>query len=167
MKRVHPQRIQPGPGQESVWDYPRPPVIESTDQHIQVFFNDTCIVDTKRAFRVLETSSPPVYYLPPQDVQMTYLHPNSAVTFCEWKGRASYFDVRVADKSAVRAAWCYRDPNPDYTLIKNFIAFYASKMDACLLDGERVRPQAGDFYGGWITNNIVGPFKGQEGTLHW
>jgi uncharacterized protein (DUF427 family) len=162
-----PQRIPPGPGQESVWDYPRPPRVEESAKHIRVIFNGVTIAETRRARRVLETSSPPVYYIPPDDVRMEYLAPTARTTLCEWKGRARYFSVRVGDRTAANAAWCYPAPTPDFAAIQGYVAFYASAMDACYVDDERVRPQAGDFYGGWITRDIVGPFKGEPGTLHW
>jgi uncharacterized protein (DUF427 family) len=162
-----PQPIEPGPGQESVWDYPRPPRLEDSNKHIQVTFNGTVIADTRRAKRVLETSGPPVYYIPPEDVQMEYFLPTTRSTFCEWKGSASYYTIKAGDKVAPDAAWYYRHPNPGYEGITNYIAVYASRMDACYVNGEKVQPQPGDFYGGWITSDIVGPFKGSPGTLGW
>lgn len=164
---MHPQRIPPGPGQESVWDYPRPPRVEESTKHIRVIFNGVTIAETRRAKRVLETSSPPVYYIPLEDIRMEYLAPTARATICEWKGRARYFTVTVGDRTAANAAWCYPNPTPDFAAIQDYIAFYASAMDACYVDDERVRPQAGDFYGGWITRDIVGPFKGEPGTLNW
>jgi uncharacterized protein (DUF427 family) len=131
------RRIQPGAGQESVWDYPRPPRVEATDKHVQVIFNGIVIADTRRARRVLETSHPPVYYISPDDVQMQYLAPEAETSWCEWKGRAGY------------------------------IAFYPGKMELCTVDREHVQPQPGNFYGGWITGDIVGPFKGWPGTRGW
>lgn len=164
---MHPQRIPPGPGQQSVWDYPRPPRIEDTSKHIAVVFNGVTIADTRRAKRVLETSSPPVYYIPPEDVRMECLTRTSQGSFCEWKGHAGYYTVIVGDRRIENAAWYYPNPTPNFLSIRNYVAFYASRMDACLVDGERVRPQAGDFYGGWITHEIVGPFKGEPGTRAW
>ncbi len=155
--------IEPGPGQESVWDYPRPPRVEDVSKHIEIIFNDIKIVDTWEAKRVLETSHPPVYYIPPKDIRMEYLVEITGTSLCEWKGRANYYTVVVGDKRAERAAWCYPDPKPAYAVIKDHIAFYPALMDACYVDGERVRPQPGGFYGGWITSNIVGPFKGDPG----
>lgn len=155
----HPQRIEPGPGEESVWDYPRPPRLEASARHIQIVFNGVVIADTTRAQRVLETSHPPVYYVPPEDVRLEYCTPTTRRTFCEWKGAASYYTITVAGKTAVNAAWYYPAPTPGYAAIKDHVAFYPSKMDACSVDGERAQPQPGDFYGGWITHEIVGPFK--------
>jgi uncharacterized protein (DUF427 family) len=157
----------PGPGQESVWDYPRPPRLEPTTKHIQIVVAGITLVDTRRALRVLETSHPPVYYVPPVDVQMTYLTPVDGHSFCEFKGQASYYAITINGRTIDRAAWYYPDPTPPYGALRDFIAFYPGKMDACTVDGETVRPQAGGFYGGWITNEIVGPFKGEPGTQGW
>ena len=153
------KRIEPGPGQESVWDYPRPPRLEESDKYIQVIFNGVVIADSRRAKRVLETSHPPVYYIPAEDVKLAeYFTPAQRTTFCEWKGAASYYNVKVGDKVASHAAWYYRHPTAPYETLAGYVAFYAGKMDACYVDGERVQAQAGDFYGGWITSEIVGPF---------
>ena len=154
------KRVEPGPGQESVWDYPRPPRLEDSGKHIQVIFNGVVLADTRRAKRILETSHPPVYYIPPEDIKMEYLAPTSRATFCEWKGNASYYTVKVNGKTVANAAWYYANPTADYAGLKNYVAFYPGMMDACYVDGEQVRPQPGDFYGGWITKDIVGPFKG-------
>lgn len=159
--------VQPGPGQESVWDYPRPPRLEAARRHIQILFSGKTIADTRRAKRVLETSHPPVYYIPPEDVAVEYLTPARLSTFCEWKGAARYFDVRVDDARAEQAAWHYPEPTSAFANIAHYIAFYPGKMDACYVDGEPVTPQPGGFYGGWITNDIVGPFKGEPGTSGW
>jgi uncharacterized protein (DUF427 family) len=157
---IKPQRIEPGPGQESVWDYPRPPRLEDTTRHIQVIFNDVVIADTRRGKRVLETSHPPTYYIPPEDIQMDYLVPSTSTSFCEWKGRASYYTVRVGERHAADAAWYYAAPTGAFASLKNYVTFYPGRMDACFIDGEQVQPQPGDFYGGWITSDVVGPFKG-------
>lgn len=162
-----PMRIEPAAGQESVWDYPRPPRVELSHRHIQVIFNDVVIADTRRAQRVLETSHPPVYYLPVEDVQMQYLKRTRGATICEWKGRAIYYAVVVGNRRAETAVWSYPDPTPAFLPIKNYLAFYASKMDRCLIDGMEAHAQPGDFYGGWITEEIVGPFKGDPGTYGW
>lgn len=160
-------RIIPGPGQESVWDYPRPPQLEDSAKHIQVVFNDVIIADTQRAKRVLETSHPPSYYLPPADVRLEYFTPTSRSTFCEWKGQAAYYTIRIGDQQAENAAWFYPNPTPAFASLKDYVAFYPSRMQACYVDGEQVQAQAGDFYGGWITHDIVGPFKGAAGTWGW
>ena len=159
---------KPQPGQESVWDYPRPPRLEENNKHIQVIFNEVVIADTWRAQRILETSHPPVYYIPPQDVKLAeYFIPTQRTTFCEWKGTASYFTITVGDRSVANAAWYYHHPTHPYEAITNYIAFYPRKMDACYVDGEPVQAQEGDFYGGWITSDIIGQFKGGPGTFSW
>ncbi len=160
-------RVEPGPGQESVWDYPRPPRLERTNQRVQIIFNGETIADTTRAYRVLETSHPPTYYLPPDDLQMQYFQPVPGRSLCEWKGQASYYTIEVGDQRAERAAWYYRDPTPTFADIQDYVAVYPSRMEACYVDGERVQAQEGDFYGGWVTSNIVGPFKGGTGTWGW
>ncbi len=164
---MHPRRIPPGPDQESVWDYPRPPRVADSARHIQVIFNGMVVAETRRARRVLETSHPPVYYIPPDDVKMELLAPAARTTWCEWKGQAAYYTVTGGDKQVPNAAWCYPDPTPGYEAIKDYVAFYPHLMDACYVDGERVQAQAGGFYGGWVTNDIVGPFKGEPGTGGW
>lgn len=164
---MRPKPIPPAPGQESVWDYPRPPRLEQTQRHIQVLFNGVTIADTRRAWRVLETSHPPTYYIPPEDIQMDYLQPGNGRSFCEWKGPAGYYSVVVDGRRAENAAWFYPNPTPDFTPIRNHVAFYAAQMDACTVDGERVQPQPGSFYGGWITSDVVGPFKGEPGSWGW
>lgn len=164
---MYSQRIEPGPGQESVWDYPRPPRLEDSSRHIQIVFNGEIIADSHRAKRVLETSHPPVYYLPPDDIQMGYLQVTPRSTFCEWKGSARYFTLQVGDQSAENVAWSYPNPTQLFLPIQDYIAFYPSRMEACYVDGERVQAQPGDFYGGWITSDIVGPFKGSAGTWGW
>lgn len=159
--------IEPGQGQESVWDYPRPPRLERSLKSVRVLLNNVIIAQSHRALRVLETSHPPVYYFPPKDVAMEYLSPTDRRSFCEWKGQATYLTVKVGDRVAESGAWTYRNPTPAFKDIKDHIAFYPSKMDACYVEDEMVTAQPGDFYGGWITNNIVGPFKGGSGTEGW
>lgn len=161
------QRIEPQPGQESVWDYPRPPRVENSPRRIRIVFNDVTIADSQQTVRVLETSHPPVYYIPLKDVQQDYLVPVQRSTFCEWKGAAQYFDLVVGDRRADNAVWRYPQPTERFAAIKDCIAVYPSRMDACYVDDEPVQAQAGDFYGGWITSDIVGPFKGGVGTWGW
>jgi uncharacterized protein (DUF427 family) len=161
------RRIPPGPGQESVWDYPRPPRVEPTSRRVRVVFGGVTIADTRRALRVLETSHPPTYYIPPDDIRMEYLTPTGRRSFCEFKGSASYYTVQVGEKRADHAAWAYARPSPGYEAIAGYVAFYPSRMDACYVDDEQVVAQEGDFYGGWITSDIVGPFKGGPGTWGW
>ena len=161
------ERIEPGPGQESVWDYPRPPKLELCAKRIKIIFNGVTVVDTSRAYRVLETSHPPVYYIPREDIRMEHLRPAAGSSFCEWKGRAEYFDLVVGTHTVPRVAWGYPNPTPAFAPIRGYLAFYAAPMDACYVDGERVTPQPGEFYGGWITKDIVGPFKGGPGSWGW
>ncbi len=162
-----PQRIEPQPGQESVWDYPRPPRLEPSSKPVQVIFNGETIADSQGAYRVLETSHPPVYYIPPEDIKMAYLHPVNRQTFCEWKGIGSYYTVQVGEEQALSCAWYYPQPTADFADIKDYVAFYPSRMEACYVDGEEVQAQPGDFYGGWVTKEIVGPFKGEQGSWGW
>lgn len=162
---IQPQK--PAANQESVWDYPRPPRLEPSSKRIRVVFNGETIADTTRALRVLETSHPPAYYIPQADIKMDYLTQTQRATYCEFKGRASYWTITVGDKIAQNGAWGYRSPNPGYEPLKGYIAFYLGKVDACYVDNERVQLQEGDFYGGWITSDIVGPFKGGPGTQGW
>jgi uncharacterized protein (DUF427 family) len=161
-----PGRITPREGQESAWDYPRPPRVEPSSRHVRVAVRGRVIAETRSAVRILETSHPPAWYLPPGDVRLDLLEPAVGTTACEWKGAATYFDVRIGDLVVERAAWTYRAPLPGYEAIRNYIAFYASRTDATV-DGESVRPQAGGFYGGWVTDDVVGPFKGEPGTSGW
>ena len=162
-----PRPLPTGPGQESVWDYPRPPRLERCARHVQVFFGDRCIADSRRAVRVLETSHPPVYYFPWDDVEAGVLQVLRASSFCEFKGRARYFDVEAGNRRAERAAWSYPAPTPAAESIRYHVAFYPRLMDRCLVDGEQAMPQPGAFYAGWITSNIVGPFKGVAGSQGW
>ncbi|NDJ75349.1 MAG: DUF427 domain-containing protein [Chloroflexi bacterium] len=161
------KRIEPGPGQESVWDYPRPPRVEESTKRIRVEVDGETIAETTRALRVLETSHPPVYYIPPEDVQSELLSQTRRRTFCEIKGAASYWTLRVGERVIEDVAWSYADPSPGFESLSGYLAFYPSRVDACYVDGERVQSQAGDFYGGWITSEIVGPFKGGPGTVGW
>ena len=160
------RRVEPGPGQESVWDYPRPPRLERTARHIMVALAGQTVADTMRARRVLETSQPPSYYIDPADVRTELLVSSTATTFCEWKGLASYYDVVVGDTVAEAAAWTYRSPTPAFEAIRGHLGFYAQLLD-CSVDGEAVVANEGTFYGGWITGDVVGPFKGGAGTAHW
>jgi len=125
------------------------------------------VADSTGAVRVLETSHPPVYYLPPADVRMESLRPSSRRTFCEFKGEAAYYDLVAGDQVVENAAWYYPHPSPGYEAIRDHIAFYPARVDACFVDDERVTPQTGDFYGGWITSEIDGPIKGGPGTAGW
>ncbi|MGB1250002.1 MAG: DUF427 domain-containing protein [Candidatus Promineifilaceae bacterium] len=164
---MKPQPITPSEGQESVWDYPRPPQIELTDKHIQIVFNGVVIADTHRAYRTLETSHPPSYYIPPEDIKTDYLQRANGGSLCEWKGQATYYTVAVKGKRAVKVAWTYHNPTGHFEAIRDYLAFYVCPMDSCYLNGEKVEPQPGHFYGGWITKDIVGPFKGEPGSWYW
>lgn len=164
---MKPKRIEPKQGQESVWDYPRPPRIEDFDGRIKIVFNGITIADSINAKRVLETSHPPVYYIPPTDVKKEYLSPAENHSFCEWKGLANYFHLTAFDRTVRYACWYYPEPVADFARLKDHLAFYPQKMDACYVNDELVKPQPGKFYGGWITINIVGPFKGDEGSEYW
>lgn len=161
------RRKKPGPGQESAWDYPRPPRVEDSTERVRVVVDGVTIADSTRAKRVLETSHPPVYYVPPDDVRLDCLQTSRHRTWCEWKGEASFYSVAVPGKIIENAAWYYPAPTQRFADLKDYVAFYPSKMDACYVDEEKVQPQQGDFYGGWITSKIVGPFKGAPGTLGW
>jgi len=154
-------------GQESVWDYPRPPKLERTSCLLSVEFRGKVIAQTAQGFRVLETSHPPVYYFPPDAINMDYLKLSEGSTNCEWKGSAQYFDALVDGQIAKQVAWRYLQPVPAFELIKGYVAFYAGRVDNCYVDGEPVEPQPGNFYGGWITSTVVGPFKGIPGSWGW
>lgn len=162
-----PDPIPPGPGQESVWDYPRPAVCEPTPAVLEVVFGGRTIARTTRGWRVLETSHPPSYYFPPEDVDAAALRPAAGGSICEWKGQAAYFDVIAGDARAPRAAWSYPSPTAAFRPMAGYVTFYPAPMDACFVDGECVVPQEGGFYGGWITSTVVGPFKGPPGTRLW
>ncbi len=161
------RRVEPGPGQESVWDYPRPPRLEDVGKRIKVVFGGVTLAYTTRAKRVLETSHPPVYYIPQEDIRMEHLSLSGGTSLCEWKGQARYWNIVTEEKEEQRAAWSYPDTTPSFEGLKDYVAFYPSLMDACWVDGEKVEVQEGDFYGGWITSDLAGPFKGSPGTWSW
>ena len=160
---------------ESVWDYPRPPRLEPTASRLRVEHRGVVIAETGRALRVLETSHPPVFYLPPEDIRTDLLQRSDAAggsgqrgSFCEWKGSAVYWDLLLPGETPVAAvAWSYPFPTKGFAALQHHLAFYASRVDGCWVDGERVAAQAGDFYGGWITSRVTGPFKGAPGTRGW
>jgi uncharacterized protein (DUF427 family) len=141
-------------------------VIVDDTRLVQVRLNDTLVAESRAARRVLETASPPTFYLPPESLQCDCLRPDSSTSFCEWKGRAAYYSVCVGERCAGHAAWSYTDPLPEFDAIRDYLAFYPDRL-ACYVDGQRVSAQAGGFYGGWITEEIVGPFKGEPGTSGW
>lgn len=160
------KKEKPGPGQESVWDYPRPPRLEPSAKTVRVTFAGQLIAKSTRAYRVLETSHPPTWYIPSSDVNMAFLQPTPKTSFCEWKGSATYWTVRLPGHTAENAAWSYESPNSTFAAIRGHIAFYPSRFE-CYVDDELVTAQPGDFYGGWITRDLVGPFKGAPGTSGW
>lgn len=152
---------------ENVEDYPRPPALERIDDTIRIVFAGVTIAETDEAFRVLETFHAPTYYLPMTAFAEKVLQPAEGSSICEWKGQASYFDIVANGQRAHRAAWCYLKPTAAFEPIKGHFAVYAAPMDACFVAGERVEPQPGNFYGGWVTSWITGPIKGAPGTTHW
>lgn len=162
-----PDRVTPGPGQESVWDYPRPPRVEPVPERIRVVVDGVAVADSTRALRVLETAGAPVYYVPPADVLMDLLAPTSHRSVCEFKGEASYWTIVVSARAITNAAWSYPEPSPGYEAIRDHVAFYAWAVDGAWVGGERATPQPGRFYGGWITSRIVGPFKVGSGSSGW
>ncbi len=165
MRRPEPDPVRPG--EESVWDYPRPPRVESVLERITIRLGGVVIADTADAVRVLETSHPPVYYLPIDAFAEGALVPTEGSSFCEFKGAAAYFDVHGGTQVVRRAAWTYPRPERGYEQLANRVAVYAGDMDACTVGDEQVTPQPGRFYGGWITSRIRGPFKGVPGSLGW
>jgi uncharacterized protein (DUF427 family) len=154
---------------ESVWDYPRPPQMEPSPRRLRIVHAGVAIAETTSALRILETSHPPVYYIPQTDIAMEWLRPSSRrQSFCEFKGLADYWSlVPATGKRVDDVAWSYARPSAQYAALRNHLAFYASRVDECWVDGERVVPQPGDFYGGWITSHVKGPFKGAPGTMGW
>lgn len=161
------KREEPGPGQESVWDYPRPPRLEASDKRIRVEAGGVTIADTTRAMRLLETSHPPGWYLPPDDVRTDLLEPVDGQSLCEFKGVARYYDVVVEGRRFERAVWAYPAPSRAYEALTGYLSFYPGRVERCFVDEEQVTPQEGQFYGGWITGDVVGPFKGGPGTHGW
>ena len=162
-----PFAIEPAPGQESAWDYPRPPVIADDPREIVVAAHGVEIARTRRAKRVLETASPPTFYLPPEDVRIDLLHRATGRSFCEWKGAAAYWSHVLPDDTRLDScAWSYETPTSSFASIRSYLSFYPGRVE-CAVDGVRVQPQPGGFYGGWITPDVVGPFKGEPGTEGW
>ena len=157
--------VAPGPGQESVWDYPRPPKFTAVERRVEVRHGGQLIASTHRCYRVLETASPPTFYIAPRDVDWQHLRAASGSSVCEWKGVARYWSLSL-DPALGVVGWSYPQPTPAFESIKDYVSFYPALLE-CLVDGERVAPQPGRFYGGWVTREIVGPFKGEPGTGHW
>ena len=168
----HPVPINPQGWQESVWDYPRPPRLEPSSKHIEIICGGIKIADSHHAFRVLETSHPPVYYIPSSDVKLEFLKLADGSSYCEWKGEAGYYDLQIGTLLVRQVAWFYPQPSQSFAPIKDHLAFYALRVtllggDGCFVDSEQVIPQPGEFYGGWITSDVVGPFKGESNSSAW
>lgn len=161
------KRVKPLPGQESVWDYPRPPAIEAISDHIRIVQEGEVICDSNHSYRILETSHPPTYYVPIATFSSGVLMKTTKTSFCEFKGLATYFHLVVGEKLLEFAAWGYANPSDSYRPLKDHLSVYATMVDECYVGEERVQPQKGDFYGGWITSKVVGPFKGGPGTWGW
>jgi uncharacterized protein (DUF427 family) len=163
----HPRPDPVGPGQESVWSYPRPPSAEVTGRHVVIEAGGRVVAETTRAIRVCETSHPPVYYVPREDIADGVLEPAGGTSWCEWKGAATYWDLVVDERRLPAAGWSYERPASGYEHLAGAVAFYPGRVDRASVDGEVVRPQPGDFYGGWVTDEVVGPFKGGPTSRWW
>ena len=157
---------EPGPGQESVWDYPRPPKLASDSRLVRVSHGDLVLAETRAAVRVLETAHPPTFYIPPADVRTDKLEPGSRGSFCEWKGPSQFWSVHTPQGALQDVAWSYPDPLPGFESLAGYLSFYPAHL-TCTVEGERVQPQPGSFYGGWITADIAGPVKGEPGSSGW
>ena len=164
---VRPQPYVANAEQESVWDYPRPPIAQPCPSRILIEHNGTIVADTQASVRTLETSHPPSYYIPASDINPATMRHTDSTTFCEWKGRAVYWDIVVGNFILSRVAWSYPEPTNAFSMLRDHVAFYAGPFDRCSVDGETVIPQLGAFYGGWITSKVTGPFKGVAGSMGW
>ena len=164
---MRPNRVEPGPGQESVWDYPQPPRLEETFFELVVVCAGKELARTCDGIRVLEKGHPPTYYIPPKDVRHEYLHRNPREGWCEWKGPLCYYDLVIGNRRLQSVAWYHFNVKPMYAALINHVAFYPQFMDVCYVNGERVKPQPGRKFGGWVTRNVVGPFKGARGSEDW
>lgn len=162
-----PRPAIPGPDQESAWDYPRPPRVEPSTETVEVHLGGQLVARTTASYRVLETSHPPTYYVPAGAFTEGVLRPADGSSYCEWKGTAAYFDLVTPARTAPRAAWTYPHPTMGFEVLVEHIAVMPAAVDRCTVDGGTVQPQAGGFYGGWITERVVGPFKGEPGTRGW
>ena len=167
VRRERPDRIPLGPGQESVWDYPRPPRVEAVPERLRVIVDGEVLAETTRGLRVLETAGAPVYYFPADDVLDGRLVPSPHTSFCEWKGGAEYVSYRHGARRIDNVGWVYPDPTPGYRSIAGYLAFYVALVDEAWVGDERATPQPGRFYGGWVTSRVVGPFKGEPGSSGW
>jgi uncharacterized protein (DUF427 family) len=171
-KQASPNQVTPAAEPECVWDYPRPPRIEACTRHLEIIHRGIVLADTQQSFRILETSHPPVYYIPQQSIAMQWLQRSpSRSSFCEFKGSATYWSLHLPEElgntDVADVAWSYASPTGQYLALKDHLAFYASRVESCFVDSEQVKAQAGDFYGGWITSHVIGPFKGPPGTRGW
>jgi uncharacterized protein (DUF427 family) len=158
---------EPGPGQQSVWDFPRPPRIEPVAEIVRVVFGGRVIAESAEALRVLETASPPTVYVPPGDTEHDALVGSATITLCEWKGRARHFGLAFGPSVAVDAAWAYEDPFPEFERLRGYLSFHPGRVDRCSIGGSTALPQPGEYYGGWVTPDLVGPFKGAPGSAGW
>jgi uncharacterized protein (DUF427 family) len=165
--QLRPRPDPVGPGQESVWSYPRPAVARPCAAHVVIQHRGVIVADTRASIRTLETSHPPSYYSPPGDIAPGLLRRAAGSSFCEWKGYATYWDVTIGDLVLPQVGWSYANPSPGFVSLRDHVAFYAAPFDRCSVDGETVTPQPGDFYGGWITSAVAGPFKGVPGSRGW
>lgn len=157
----------PKRGQESVWNYPCPPKLERVHKQMRVEFGGLVLAETTQGYRLLEKGIPPAYYFPPTDVRLAYLMLSARQTVCEWKGIARYWSIKIGKRVATDAVWSYPHPREEYAAIEKFLAFYPNKVDACFVGNQKVRPQPGECYGGWVTARILGPFKGQPDSEFW
>lgn len=164
---MHPKPIPPKDNQRSVWDFPRPPILETETRPVKIILGGTVIAETNDAKKALETTHPPVYYIPLGDIREDALTMVPQTSFCEFKGTANYFDVTANGITKKKAAWSYLAPVPRFANITKHVAFYAHMMDACFVGDEQAQPQPGNFYGGWVTSDVVGPFKGIPGSMGW
>lgn len=166
--RDRPAWVEPeAAGHISVWDFPRPPRVEGLPGRVRVEFGGRIVAETRSALRVLETASPPTVYVPPRDVQSDLLVATATTALCEWKGLARHFSLRVAAKESRDAVWSYPDPFPEFDAIRGYLAFHPARVDHCWQGDEKVRTQPGGYYGGWVTAELLGPFKGGPGTEDW
>ena len=155
------------PGQRSVWDFPRPTIARASVAHVVIEHRGRIVADTRASIMTFETSHPPSYYIPPGDIDAGMLRPASGSSFCEYKGYATYWDVVIGDLVLSRVGWSYPDPTPAFAMLRDHVAFYAGPFDRCSVDGDTVVAQPGNFYGGWITPDLAGPFKGVPGSMGW
>lgn len=164
---MHPTPDPARAGQESVWNFPRPAIAEQSVSHLKIVHRGVTVAETRRGVRTLETSHPPSYYFPREDVAMALFSRSENRSFCEWKGEASYFDILVRGEVLRAVAWSYQHPTASFLMLRDHIAFYVAPFESCSVDGEKAVPQPGEFYGGWITSKFAGPFKGIPGSRFW